>query len=451
MLNSAEIPDSEPLISVGIILPEDNAKTVELSLPTDESYLLSGINEASDIEMTGKDIRIELLSDGISVICDNNSLADLDKDAVLIFSPLKARTAAPQSGIILKNIRSGRNFHWEKRIDVYLPGTVIIKYSKDNLLLINELSLEIYLMCVATSEMGAASPPALIEAQTIAARSWLLAAAEQKHKDLGIDACNDDCCQRYQGTTYLSEQSITGALNTSGQVLLYNGKICDARYSKSCGGMTEAYHHIWEGKPIPYLSSLPDMPEMKEWPELTDEMQFREWIMNPPETAFCSPQIIPENNLKKYLGSVDEEGRYYRWEIKLYQEELSENIKRNLNIKVQKVSDLIPLERGESGRIMRLKIIYTDDTGNTDEYILRSEYEIRQSLHQSFLYSSAFIITKKINKNETFPQYFKLNGAGWGHGAGLCQIGALGMALNGYSAEEILTHYYKDSTLEKIY
>ena len=450
MLKPGEIPNKEPAISVGIILPEDNVKTIELILPTDEIYLLSGINSASDIEMSGKSIRIELLDNGISVECDNNSLALLERDTDIVFSLLTPKNIAPQSGIFLKNVRSGRNFHWEKRIDIYLPQTIIIKQYKGNLLLINELSLEVYLMCVATSEMGADSPPALIEAQTIAARSWLLAAAEQKHKDLGIDACNDDCCQRYQGTTNLSRQSIAGALNTSGQVLLYDGKICDARYSKSCGGMTESYHNIWQGEPVPYLSALADIPDTKELPDLKNETQFRKWIINPP-VAFCSPQIIPESDLKKYLGSVDEEGRYFRWEKMLNQRELTENINRFTNIKAEYISDLIPEERGESGRIIKLKIKYIDSKNEIKVHLLQSEYAIRQTLHRSFLYSSAFFIEKDKDKNSSVPSAFKLYGAGWGHGVGLCQIGALGMALSGYSTKEIMAHYYKNSELEKIY
>ena len=376
----------------------------------------------------------------------------MERDAEIIFSPLSPKNIAPQSGIFLKNVRSGRNFHWEKRIDVYLPGSVIIKQSNDNLLLINELSIETYLMCVATSEMGAASPSALIETQTIAARSWLLASAEQKHKDLGIDACNDDCCQRYQGTTHLSKQSIAGALKTSGQVIMYDDKICDARYSKSCGGMTEAYHHIWQGKPVPYLVSLPDydMQIENDIPDLKDETKFHEWILNPPK-SFCSPQIIPEEGLKKYLGSVDDEGRYFRWQKVLEQEDLTENINRFLTLNAQAILDLIPQKRGDSGRISELEIIYLGGDEKRHNYILKSEYAIRQTLHKSFLYSSAFFVEKDIRGKSDIPVSFKLYGAGWGHGAGLCQIGALGMALLGRSTEEILGHYYNNSVLRKIY
>ncbi len=366
MLNPGQIPQQEPIISVGIVLPEDDTQSLQLKLPDNIQYQLKW-DEKAAILATGTRLSVQLLDDGLTTTINNNS-ENITVKKVIEISPEKIDfdRIAPQSGILLKNVITGRNFHWKKRIDIHLPGSIIIKRIDNTLLLINRVPLESYLMCVATSEMGAVSPPALIEAQTIAARSWLLCAAERKHNELGIDACNDDCCQRYQGTTHLSKQSIAGAQNTKGMVLLYEGKICDARYSKSCGGMTEAYQNIWQGEPIPYLSALPDIPNVKNITPLNNEKAFRKWITNPP-TAFCSPQIIPEKNLKQYLGSVDETGHYYRWRIELKQQDLVKNINLHFKLNVAIITDLIPLKRGASGRITKLKLQYKNKKNKDKE------------------------------------------------------------------------------------
>ncbi len=448
MLIPDTIPEKEPLIRVGITLPEDDYTSITLVTPGDQDYQLES---AGRTIMLGRNqsILIKLQANHYLIHITEKQLQT--EAAIRIFPVVTQKSLSPQEGLKIKNVISGRGFHWKKYIHVILPGTVIIEKYQERLLVINELPLEHYLMCVATSEMGAACPPALIEAQTIAARSWLLANVEQKHRDLGMDVCNDDCCQRYQGTTFLTEQSVEGALNTYGQVLMYQGKICDARYSKSCGGVMESFDAIWDGPPLPYLQVVADAEQdPPEWHKpLSDENNFEHWVNHVPNT-FCSPHTIPENELKKYLGSVDEEGSYFRWEQEIDQHHLTTNLQRHYGIDIQKVTDIRVLSRGGSGRINRLEIVYIDHANKQQTLELTSEYAVRQGMHASFLYSSAFTITF-VRDALDVPEKFILKGAGWGHGVGLCQIGALGMSLKGYSSEQIVLHYYPGSHLKKIY
>ncbi len=300
--------------------------------------------------------------------------------------------------------------------------------------------------------MGAACPEALIEAQTIAARSWMLANVEQKHVHLGMDVCNDDCCQRYQGSTFLTEQSVKGALNTFGQVLIHDETICDGRYSKSCGGVMESFDTIWGGKPLEYLQVKADAEDgPPEWQKpLSDETNFEKWINSSPKT-FCSPAVIPEENLTKYLGSVDEQSQYFRWHEEITQQEMTANINRHHEIQASAVKEIKINKRGGSGRVNSLSIYYLDQRNTLQTLNITDEFGIRQTLHKNFLYSSAFLITLHDEDENGIPARFELRGAGWGHGVGLCQIGALGMSLKGYSAEKIVMHYYPGSELRKIY
>ncbi len=303
-------------------------------------------------------------------------------------------------------------------------------------------------MCVATSEMGSACPQSLIEAQTIVARSFILANAEKKHAPLGFDFCNDDCCQRYHGMEGLTLQSIRGSENSRGLVPVFDGFICDTRYSKSCGGMMESFSAVWGGQNPPYFQVKPDTVETMTIPDLSDENEFRRWIDDPPR-AFCSPNYIPENELSQYLGSVDEDSSYYRWRIFYSQEELTSLIAAKSQRSLKAVKSLKPLQRGGSGRIIKLEIQALDHEHKPVTFTLDSEYEIRRHLHSGFLYSSAFYVTPI--PNGEYPAEFFILGGGWGHGAGLCQIGALGMSLAAYRSSEIIKHYYPGVTLQRLY
>jgi SpoIID/LytB domain protein len=325
MLQPGTIPKTEPVLNVGIVLPEDKYTSLKIVIPKGIPYQLE-FSDRTVAPGAGETISFELTKDGISFKSEYRE--NLAPDTVRLSPVEDISSPAPQSGIKIKDIISGRDFHWKKYIDVTLPGEVILKPYENNLLVLNELPIEQYLACVATSEMGAACPPSLIEVQTIAARSWMFANVEQKHTNLGMDVCNDDCCQRYQGTTFLTEQSLNGALDTFGQVLIYNETICDTRYSKSCGGVMESFDTIWGGQPLDYLQIKADsLDEPAEWQKpLSDEKNFEKWINSSPGT-FCSPTVIPEENLPKYLGSVDEQGRYFRWRTNISQNEMAENIR----------------------------------------------------------------------------------------------------------------------------
>lgn len=449
MLQPGVIPTTEPVLNVGIILPEDKYTSIEIEIPKDIRCQLE-FSDNTFSPIAGEIIPFTLTEDGIGF---RSGKHEYPSSHIINIKPIEeTQIPKPQSGIKIKQVVSGRDFHWKKYIDVTLPGNVILKTYENNLLVINELPIEQYLACVATSEMGAACPPALIEAQTIAARSWMLANVEQKHVQFGMDVCNDDCCQRYQGTTFLTEQSLKGAMNTFGEVLIYRDAICDARYSKSCGGVMESFDTIWGGEPLDYLPVKADsLQEPAEWQKpLSDEKNFEKWISSSPET-FCSPAVISEEDLSKYLGSVDEQARYFRWRTNITQKEMTENINRHRGINASAIKQIDIKRRGGSGRTNFLIIHYLDQKKELCSIDVKDEFGIRQSMHPKFLFSSAFLVHPQKVDKDGIPSSFTLQGAGWGHGVGLCQIGALGMSLQGFATEEILSHYFPGSQLKQIY
>jgi len=425
MLIPNTIPEKEPLLRVGIVLPEDqfNLIEIEISQPIDYRFI-SDENDGQFLQAGS-----QLFEHSGDKIVLNGAKSALFWN----IEPKEQYNIGPKQGIKVKNVVAGRGFHWEKPIDVFLPGSIEIRLFNNFLILINELPMEEYLMCVATSEMGAKCPPALIESQTIAARSWMLANIEQKHVAMDMDVCNDDCCQRYQGSGNLTIQSTAGARQTSGKVLVYEDKICDARYSKSCGGMMETFHTIWPGDDLNYLQNIPDAPVgfTHYALPLSNEDNVKHRIDSTPET-FCSSLVIQESTLQKYLGTVDEKSTYFRWQFKYSQGELCQLLNQKLNLSATKISGFKTIQRGGSGRLSKMKIIFQNNNEKEETYLLESEYQIRQTFHKGFLYSSCFYIIEGTDQ-EGYPEDFILKGAGWGHGVGYCQIGALGMALKGYT------------------
>ena len=448
MLEPNVIPKKEPIIHVGIVLPEDDFTSLSIQVPAGEDYQIEFSGQSFLLEPE-TELFFKLSGDSVSFTIGSKNYSAPNE--ISLFPVFKSPSLKPKQGALVKNVLAGRQFHWRKYINVTLPETLIIRQYENRLILINALPLEKYLMCVATSEMGAACPAALLEAQTIAARSWLLANVEQKHRHLGMDVCNDDCCQRYQGTTFLTEQSVKGAENTYGLVLLYGDKICDARYSKSCGGVMEAFESIWDGPALPYTQVKADAPQdPPEWHKpLSDEQNLKIWLDSVPHT-YCSPHVVPENTLKKYLGNVDEEGAYFRWTIEISQQDLTRHLNKEISPAIKAVKALRITSRGGSGRANKMDIVYLDSENQQQVFHVQSEYDIRRLLHPSFLYSSAVRI-ETVPSKATIPQTFVYRGAGWGHGVGLCQIGALGMSLQGIDSREIVQHYYPGSTLKKIY
>lgn len=387
----------------------------------------------------------------------------------------------------LIDVTIGINFHWERKENQRFKGTLKLIVENGQLTAINRIGVEDYLTSVISSEMSATASDELLKAHAVISRSWLLypittsSQPSPKERELPVtqqskktttdaqflpageaqqrilkwyerdahtnfDVCADDHCQRYQGITRASTTAVELAIQaTIGEVLVYNNEICDARFSKCCGGASETFENCWAPIHHPYLTKVVDNTEFPAGFEsdLTIEQNAEKWIRENPE-AFCN------TNNKKILGQVlnnyDQETMdFYRWKLQYTQSEISELILRRSGIDFGEIIDLIPIKRGESGRIIELKIIGTKQT-----LIVGKELEIRKWLSNSHLYSSAFVVdTFEITNG--IPQKFTLTGAGWGHGVGLCQIGAAVMGEKGYYYKDILMHYFQNSELKKIY
>jgi SpoIID/LytB domain protein len=364
----------------------------------------------------------------------------------------------------LYHVVIGVQFHWEREETQRFKGKLKIYVENGALTAVNILSVEDYLLSVISSEMSATSSVELLKAHAVISRSWLLAQIEKgkQLKDIAyktvirdeegyirwydredhsrFDVCADDHCQRYQGITKVSAPQVYEALKaTSGEVLLYDDRVCDARFYKCCGGITEKFENVWEPVVHPYLTKVidNDATPVGYDTDLTVEENARAWILgNPP--AFCNTH--DGEVLSQVLNDYDQETQdFYRWEIVLTQAEIKDLLLRKAGIDVGDVLDLVPVERGVSGRLIRLKIV-----GSQRSITIGKELEIRKALSESHLYSAAFVVEK-------VSDAFVLKGAGWGHGVGLCQIGAAIMGAKGYSYQEILTHYFPHAERKKIY
>lgn len=382
------------------------------------------------------------------------------------FNPLNEKEASFE----LKGVTIGINFHWERKENQVFKGALKIIVEDNKLTAVNVLGVEEYLTSVISSEMSATASLELLKAHAVISRSWLLAQIEKNREiedsavaysamretedelirwydredHVKFDICADDHCQRYQGITRASTDIVKKAIEeTRGELLMFENKICDARYSKSCGGVFEEFQNCWEEIKYPYLVAKRDMPQGNEMPDLTIEENAREWILTSPD-SFCNTtdKVI----LSQVLNNYDQETlNFYRWEQGYSVEELSELIKERTGTDYGTILDLIPIERGTSGRLVRLKIV-----GSKKSRIIGKELEIRRSLSTSHLYSSAFVVEKEVGQDGT-PIKFVLKGAGWGHGVGLCQIGAAVMGEKGYSYNNILLHYFVGASIEKRY
>lgn len=384
----------------------------------------------------------------------------------LVFHPL-----ASSASFSLQDVVIGVNFHWEQKETQTFLGTLKLVVESDKIYAINVLSVEKYLESVISSEMKATSGMELLKAHAVISRSWLLAQIEKRkqHENSGasffsfvkkenelikwydredhtiFDVCADDHCQRYQGITKATSKNVVEAIKaTFGQILMYQGEICDARFSKCCGGMVEEYKYCWEDMDKPYLQVVRDNPNPQVEVDLTQEEIAQQWIRSNPD-AFCN--TTDEKILSQVLNDFDQSTKdFYRWTVRFEQEELQKLIARKTGIEFGNIIDLIPLERGKSGRIWKLQIVGTKRT-----FTIGKELEIRRTLSESHLYSSAFVVDKENINSEGIPQHFILTGAGWGHGVGLCQIGAAMMGEKGYNYQYILSHYYPNSELKRLY
>ena len=435
----------EPIVSVGIV------SASKLCFSLNAPYTVCGSQRC------GKQV-VELAE---GRILWENTLYD-----ELLFDPTDA-----QSSFTLEDVTIGINFHWERKEAQTFLGKLRFIVEDNNICAINELPVETYLTSVISSEMRATSSLELLKAHAVISRSWLLAQMEQRKaennnadKQLSFfktdeeivrwydredhkrfDVCADDHCQRYQGITKAANKHVVEAIQqTAGEILTSHGEICDARYSKCCGGAVEEFQYCWENIKKPYLQALPDtLPDTALLPDLTDEAVARQWILSSPD-AFCN--TTDQKVLSQVLNDFDQETTdFYRWSQTYSQAEVKQLLEEKLEVQFGDIIDLIPLERGKSGRIYRLKIV-----GKERTLIIGKELEIRRALSKSHLYSSAFIV-EKVDIKDGVPQKFIIKGAGWGHGVGLCQIGAAMMGVQGYRYDEILLHYYKSAEITKAY
>lgn len=373
-------------------------------------------------------------------------------------------SATGNASFTVSNVKIGIDFHWQQTQEQTFRGNLLLSaVSGSSLNLINKISLENYLESVISSEMSASAPLEFLKAQAITARSWLVSMLAKKKtlrpsaqvrteneiiiwQDVndheGFDVCADDHCQRYQGITRIISDSAHEAIKqTRGHFLVHDGEICDARYYKACGGQTEVFASAWEDKNYDYLSNVSD--DIAHRSPVRSESDAKRWLTGRPG-AYCNTQ--DKELLQKILPAFDQETPdFYRWQVVYSKEELEAIIRRKSGVDFGELIDLNPLERGPSGRIYKLQI-----EGSKKTMIVGKELEIRRWLAPSHLLSSAFVVTKT-NASDGSVKSFIIEGGGWGHGVGLCQIGAAVMATKGFKAEEILAHYFKGAQIKKLY
>lgn len=443
----------EPVISVGVL------KDKKIAFELYGNFKVSGFKK----NFSGI-FSAEVIDN--KVVCKQNS-ETISNDNALVFEPEDPLSES----FLIRDVIIGINFHWQRKEKQRFNHTLKLFKKGNEVVVINILPLERYIVSVISSEMSAKSSKESLKAHAVVSRSWVLAQLEKikpkkgtdkveslsKTKDELIrwygreqhqnyDVCADDHCQRFQGVTKVtSENARNAVLETRGVVLLSNKKICDTRYSKSCGGVTEDFANVWEPNELPYLQSVVDYkyPPENFKLDLKNETNAKVWITgNPP--SFCN--TIDKVILSQIMTDYDKETvNFYRWKVEYTQDELSKIVKEKSGIEFGLITDLIPVERGSSGRLIKLKIV-----GINKSLTIGKELEIRKVLSLNHLYSSAFVINKTYKKDGQLEKFI-LTGAGWGHGVGLCQVGSAVMAEKGYQFDEILMHYFSNAIIKKIY
>lgn len=433
--------DKEPIINVGIM------ETNKVDVSFNSEYICL---EIPNIVFYGS---YSFAMDGDKIVFEENHYSDLH----FVF---KIDNKIISNTFTIDNVMIGIGFHWQRLEKQTFEGNLTLKSNNRKILIINNISTEDYLYSVISSEMSATAGIELLKAHAIISRSWLLKPIlEKQFTNYSIcenitaeettrwyerdshslfDVCADDHCQRYQGISRAQNENVRIAIEaTRGVVLTSEGTICDARFSKSCGGVSELFSSCWDNKDEKYLQPIVDSETKTTIPDLTIEENAEKWIRSE-QDSFCNTKDV--EILSSILNNYDQETTdFYRWKVEYTTEELSELISKRSGIDFGTITDLTPLQRGPSGRITRLKI-----TGTKRTHIVGKELEIRKWLSTSHLYSSAFVVDKT-------EEGFILTGAGWGHGVGLCQIGAAVMAAKGYKYDTILQHYFNNSELTKLY
>lgn len=440
----------EPNVHVGIV----SGERIEFSL--------NGEYSAKGEIITGRQV-VEFSEGGI--LWNGNQYREL------CFSP-----KTDKASFSLFDVTIGVNFHWERKETQTFQGELNLVVEADKICAINSLPVEKYLESVISSEMSATSSLELLKAHAVISRSWLLAQMKKrmevaesgnnffsfvKKDDMLIrwydredhtifDVCADDHCQRYQGITKETSPHVAQAIKlTRGQILMNGNDICDARFSKCCGGVSEEFQYCWEDVSKPYLIAVRDTEGgMKDGgesvPDLTIEENAEKWIRTSPE-SFCNTSDAKV--LSEVLNDYDQEtADFYRWHVTLTQQKLKSLLDEKLKMNLGDIIDLKAVERGKSGRISKLLIVGTERS-----FTIGKELEIRRALSDSHLYSSAFVVDRKDIGSDGVPQRFELTGAGWGHGVGLCQIGAAVMGEKGFDYRQILLHYYRNAEIKDIY
>lgn len=441
--------NQEPQISVGVL----HAEEIRVNLL--KFYTYTAANEAVDGEQT------------FSVTPAGGIAWQGRVHDSLEFVPAEADATFEVADVVI-----GVNFHWERRENQRFAGSLKIIVEDGKLTLVNILPVEDYLMSVISSEMSATASAEFLKAHAVISRSWLLAQINKNRKiaetnteyhsctctdeeihrwydredHVNFDVCADDHCQRYQGTTRQTTATVREVIEaTRGLVLTAkDGELCDARFSKCCGGVFEQFESCWEPVHHHYLEPLRDGADEQNFPDLTIEENAVKWIMERP-AAYCN--TVDAEVLSQVLNNYDQETQdFYRWTVKYDRDELAALIKERSGIDFGYIKSLEAVERGTSGRIVRLRVEGTKRT-----MIIGKELEIRRSLSTSHLYSSAFVAEYGERDADGVPATITLQGAGWGHGVGLCQIGAAVMGANGHKFDAILAHYFPGSSLTRLY
>lgn len=439
----------EPAISVGLVQ----------SVPTVAIRIAGAFEDATGGECPEGEYRVTRAGAGVAVSGPREFAG----------ATWKLRPRDPEASRFSLETTIGIDFHWEQKERQSFAGALrVVPVGGDLLTVINDVPLETYLASVICSEMSSTAAPDLSRAHAVIARSWLLAQMERRghappstpagrpepggewirwydresHTD--FDVCADDHCQRYQGVGRIDNPNVLQAIrDTRGEVLAHDGAICDARYSKCCGGVTEDFRAAWGDEHVPYLVPLADtaagqLPS----PPLTGEAAARAFIEgNPPAWCHCSDNALLDTFLPSYDRHTHD---FYRWTVRLGAEEAGRLVRQKLGLDLGHILALRPLERGHSGRIVRLEI-----AGELGGIVIGKELEIRRALSPRHLYSSAFVVDPE--GDPARPSAFVLKGAGWGHGVGLCQIGAAVMAASGVGYREILAHYYPGAGMRAAY
>lgn len=444
--------NKQPVLNVGIMAEKQISFVLETSFHYGRTLLEQG------------DYTIEMKEH--KMILQGNDVLVISEEQIVLLPMFRTNS------FLLKGVTIGIHFHWEKKEDQRFTGGLRFVPEEDKVRVINTVHLEDYLKSVISSEMSATSSPELLKAHAVISRSWLLAqmdktrklAASGLHYDKNqvtleevvrwydredhtlFDVCADDHCQRYQGITrIISAEALMAVEATTGQVLTSEGEICDTRFSKCCGGISESFGKVWEPEERSYLSAISDRTPLGSGPvrDLRREEEATAWILGTPD-AFCN--TADTRILKQVLPDYDQNTRdFFRWKVSYSNEELSALIREKSGLELGAILRLEPLERGFSGRIIRLRIV-----GTLRSIIVGKELEIRKWLSPTHLYSSAFTVEYDAIY-EGLPGVIVLRGAGWGHGVGLCQIGAAVMGENGYSYRQILHHYFTGSTITSLY